>query len=162
MLWHGGNIRKMPLHWLIYKILLHAEKKREKERTILDIDHGDMPNLTMFLVRTHCLVVKQQWDHLHLLPYIHTNMHWYCNALIPSNFWANSPYQHKGCDCHIIRFLHLWWPYQSHPLSNSIPSATQLPARCTKLVSNSETGEWEVSAFYFHEKWNNNVIELIN
>ena len=58
----------MRLHWLIYKTLLHAEKKREKEGTILAIDHGDTPNLTTFLVRTHYVVVKQQWDHLHPLP----------------------------------------------------------------------------------------------
>ena len=140
MLRHGGNIRKCRYIGRFTKSRFML-KTNMKKKQLYAIDHGDMPNLTTFLVRTHCVVVKHQWDHLHLLPYVDRNARWYHNALIPSNFQTNSPYKHRQRDHHIIRFLHLWQPYQSHPLSNSTPPATELPARYTKLVSNSETGE---------------------
>jgi hypothetical protein len=54
-----GQHLHLLLRWLIYKIVLHTQTVKNSAQFYV-IDHGDMPNVTMFLVRTHCLVVKQQ------------------------------------------------------------------------------------------------------
>jgi hypothetical protein len=61
----------MRLHWPIYKTSLHAEKKREKEGTILAIDHGDTLHLTCRAAPPCCTASGNNLSHSAGQPSVH-------------------------------------------------------------------------------------------